>query len=134
MLLDPTHPRPEPTALSRPFWEAANQGRLTLQKCGACGHFRWTPQLLCTRCLSEDFTWEEASGEGVIYSFTIVHRPPLPAFTAPYVLAVVQLAEGPLMLTRLVDCEGSALNIGDAVRVAFTRLDDEINLYTFRPV
>jgi uncharacterized OB-fold protein len=127
-----TLPRPAPTALSRPFWEAANQGRLALQKCRPCGHFRWTPQILCTRCLSEDFTWEDVSGEGVIYSFTIVHRPPLPAFTPPYVLAVVQLAEGPLMLTRLVDCKPEAVNIDDPVRVAFTRLDEEINLYTFR--
>jgi uncharacterized OB-fold protein len=127
-----TLPRPAPTALSRPFWEAANQGRLVLQKCRPCGHFRWTPQILCTRCLSEDFTWEEVSGEGVIYSFTVVHRPPLPAFTAPYVLAVVELAEGPLMLTRLVDAPSEALQIGAAVSVAFTRLDEEINLYTFR--
>jgi uncharacterized OB-fold protein len=129
---DPTLPRPTPTALSRPFWAAANEGRLVLQKCGACGHFRWTPQILCTRCLSEDFAWTEVSGDGVVYSFTIVRRAPLPAFEAPYVLAVVELAEGPLMLTRLIDCAVEAVGVGDPVRVAFTRLDDEINLYTFR--
>lgn len=131
-MIDPTYPRPTPTALSRPFWDAANQGRLILQKCGACGRFRWTPQILCTHCQSEDFAWEEVSGEGVIYSYTVVRRAPLPAFEPPYVLAVVELAEGPLMLTRLTDCEPDAVSIGAAAQVAFTRLDEEINLYTFR--
>jgi uncharacterized OB-fold protein len=125
-------PRPQPTALSRPFWEAANENRLVLQKCGGCGQFRWTPQILCPHCLCEDFSWEPVSGKGSVHSFTVVHRPPLPAFAAPYVLAVIELAEGPLMLTRLVDDPGPAVAIGAPAEVAFTRLDAEINLYTFR--
>jgi uncharacterized OB-fold protein len=126
-------PRPSPTPLSRPFWDAANEDRFVLQKCGNCSKYRWTPQILCTNCLSEDFEWVEASGDGVVYSYTIVHRPPLLAFTAPYTLAVVELKEGPLMLTHMVDTPPGTLKVGDPVKIAFTRLDDEINLYTFKP-
>lgn len=125
-------PLPQPTELSRPFWAAANEGRLTLQRCDACGHYRWTPQILCTNCLAEPFTWVEVSGRGKLYSYTIVHRAPLAGFEVPYVLAVVELEEGPLMLTRLVDGPSDRLAIDAPVEVAFTRASDEINLYTFR--
>ena len=87
-------PLPQPTELSRPFWAAANEGRLTLQRCDACGHYRWTPQILCTNCLAEPFTWVEVSGRGKLYSYTIVHRAPLAGFEVPYVLAVVELKLG----------------------------------------
>lgn len=126
-------PRPRPTALSAPFWAAANEGRLVLQRCTACAAFRWTPQLLCIRCHSDVYEWIQASGRGRIYSATVVHRAPSPAFTAPYQVAVVELEEGPLMLTRIIDYGPGEVEIGQAVEVAFTRLDDEINLYTFRP-
>jgi uncharacterized OB-fold protein len=125
-------PRPNPTALSRPFWDAANEKRFVLQQCGACTKYRWTPQVLCPHCLADETTWVEASGEGVVYSYTVVHRPPLPAFKAPYVLAVVQLKEGPLMLTHMVDTSPDEIKVDDPVKVAFTRLDDQINLYTFK--
>lgn len=125
-------PLPQPTELSRPFWEAANEGRLTLQRCDACGHYRWTPQILCTNCLAEPFTWVDVSGRGRLYSYTIVHRAPLAGFEIPYVLAVVELEEGPLMLTRLVDSPIEKLAVEAPVEVAFTRASDEINLYTFR--
>lgn len=125
-------PLPRPTELSRPFWAAANEGRLVLQRCDACGHYRWTPQILCTNCLAESFTWTDVSGRGKLYSYTIVYRAPLAGFEIPYVLAVVELEEGPLMLTRLVDGPGDRLAVDAPVEVAFTRASDEINLYTFR--
>ncbi|MDQ8757575.1 Zn-ribbon domain-containing OB-fold protein [Sphingosinicella sp. LHD-64] len=125
-------PLPQPTELSRPFWAAANEGRLVLQRCDACGHHRWTPQILCTNCLVEPFTWTEVSGRGKLYSYTIVYRAPLAGFEIPYVLAVVELEEGPLMLTRLVDAPTERLAVDAPVEVAFTRASEEINLYTFR--
>jgi uncharacterized OB-fold protein len=125
-------PAPTPTELSRPFWRAANEGRLVVQRCDACGHYRWTPQILCTRCLAEPFTWTEVSGRGRIYSFTTVHRAPTAGFETPYVLAVVELQEGPLMLTQIVGEDRDAAAIGAPVEVAFTRASPDINLYTFR--
>jgi uncharacterized OB-fold protein len=125
------YPIPKPTELSRPFWEAANDGRLVIQRCDACGAYRWTPQILCTRCQAEPFTWERVSGVGTIYSFTIVHRAPTTGFQVPFVLAVVELVEGPMMLTQIVDCDPGEVEIGSPVEIAFTRANDDINLYTF---
>lgn len=132
MATDPQIPLPRPTELSRPFWDAANEGRLVLQRCDACGHFRWTPQILCTNCLAEPFTWTEVSGSGRVYSFTIVHRPPTPGFKIPYVLATVELEEGPLMLTQIVGGAPEDVTMDARVEIAFTRASDAINLYTFR--
>lgn len=128
----PQIPLPEPTELSRPFWEAANESRLILQRCDVCAHYRWTPQILCTHCQAEPFTWTEISGRGRLYSFTIVHRAPTAGFEVPFVLAVVELEEGPLMLTQIVESPREALAVDAPVEIAFTRANDDINLYTFR--
>lgn len=132
MTIHPDLPLPVPTALSRPFWAAANEGRLELQRCNACGTYFWTPQILCKACLSDRLTWMPVSGRGRIYSFTVVHRAPLAAFGTPYVLATVELDEGPLMLTQIVGGDPAAVTMEAPVEVAFTRASEDINLYTFR--
>lgn len=126
-------PIPSPTPLSQPFWDATRRRELALQRCSDCGAFRWTPQVLCRECHSERYEWTAVSGRGSLYSYTMVHRPPLPVFDAPYVVAVVALEEGPLMLTNLVDCPPDALRIDMPVEVAFRPLDETITLYPFRP-
>jgi uncharacterized OB-fold protein len=121
--------------LTEPFWEGTRCGELRVQRCRACGHWRWTPLLACPRCWSEDGEWARTGGQGTIYSFTIVHRPVDPAsFRAPYALAIVQLDEGPHLLTNIVDCEPNAVRIGMRVAVRFERIDDEISVYPFAPV
>ena len=110
--------------MSRPFlapvWEAASRGRLVVQECRRCHNRQWTPQPACRSCLSEDLDWLECSGLGTVYSFTVVHRSPDPVrFAVPYVLAIVQLAEGPHLLTRLNVGPSRAPEIGDAVRAMF---------------
>ena len=125
-------PLPVPSPMSEPFWAGTRQHKLMLQKCLDCGAWRWTPQVLCRNCQSERCQWTETSGRGALYSYTIVHRPPLPAFKSPYVLAVVELAEGPLMLTNLVDCEEQSLKVGMPLEVAFERASEAITLYKFR--
>jgi uncharacterized OB-fold protein len=124
-------PIPEPTPLSAPFWEGTRAGELRLQQCLDCAAWRWTPQILCRACHSERFAWRASSGRGKLYSFTIVHRPPLPAFAAPYVVGVVTLDEGPLMLTTIEGTSPDALVIDMPVKVAFRRLTDGITLYPF---
>ncbi len=126
-------PLPQPTALSAPFWEAARQGKLVLQRCGACSAYRWTPQILCVRCQAEDFTWTEVSGKGCVHSHTTVHRAPLPAFNAPYVVATVALDEGPLMLTNIVGCAPDEVQIDMPVEVVFQDVGDGMKVYRFRP-
>jgi uncharacterized OB-fold protein len=125
--------RPQPSALSAPFWAAAREGRLELQRCLDCDSFRWTPQVLCTVCYSERYAWAQVSGRGKIYSHSTVYRAPTAEFTTPYVVAVVALEEGPMMLTNIVGCFPEAVQVDLAVEVAFERLDEEIVLYRFRP-
>lgn len=126
-------PLPQPTALSAPFWEGTRAHTLHLQQCLDCGAWRWTPQILCRSCHSEKFEWRPASGRGTLYSFTVVHRPPLPAFEAPYIIGVVALDEGPLMLTTIEGAPVEALAIDMPVKVQFRTLTDQITLYPFTP-
>jgi uncharacterized protein len=127
------HPQPRPSALSHPFWQAAREKRLVMQRCEDCGAYRWTPQILCIRCHSERYSWTQVSGRGIVYSFTTVHRAPSAAFPTPYVIAVVRLEEGPLMLTNLVNCEPTDLRIDMPVDVVFEPISDIMNVYRFRP-
>lgn len=128
-----SRPLPSPTALSRPFWEAAREHRLKLQRCATCSAFRWTPQALCPECWSDAYEWTQVSGRGTLYSYTIVHRAPTTTFVTPYIVAVVALEEGPLMLTQLIDCDPSAVSMEMPVEVAFQTADENVSLYCFRP-
>jgi uncharacterized OB-fold protein len=129
-----TRPRPLVTALTEPFWDGTRQGELRVQRCLDCDRLRWTPLAACPGCWSERTAWEVMSGRGTVHAYTVVHRPMDPlAFTAPYVLAVVELDEGPLMLTNIVDVNPEAVVIGMPVVVRFERVDDEIIVYPFAP-
>ncbi|MCT9145535.1 Zn-ribbon domain-containing OB-fold protein [Streptomyces violarus] len=95
---------PEPDAFTRTYWDAAAEGRLLIRRCRACGRAHHYPREFCPRCWSEDVTWEAASGRATLYTWSVVHRNDLPPFAerAPYVAAVVDLAEGPRMMTEVV--------------------------------
>lgn len=116
--------RPEPpdSPLSRPYWEAAAQGRLVLQCCRQCGKVRHYPRLLCDACHSRDVDWTTASGQGRIHSWTISHHAFHPAFAAqlPYALVTVDLAEGVRALGRWA---GGDLRLGAPVRAVFDLSD-----------
>jgi len=128
-----TIPLPRPTSLSRPHWEGCKAGELRVQRCRECGGFVFIPQPLCTHCQAEALDWVTSSGRGTVYSYTIVHRPPRPAFAVPYVVAIVELDEGWHMLTNLVGIEPEAVRVGLPVEVEFRALSDEITLPYFRP-
>ena len=126
-------PLPEPTELSRPFWEGCRRGELLVQRCRACGHHVFIPEAACTRCLAPDLEWAPSSGRGVVYSYTIVYRPQQPTFAVPYVAAIVELEEGWHALTNIVGCPPEQVRVGMPVRVHFERRSDEITLPLFRP-
>ena len=132
-----TGPIPVPTPESQPFWAAARRHELTLQRCRACARFFFYPRAACPHCLSNDLEWRRASGRGTLHTFTIVHRG-LRSFPLgePYVLAIVELDEGPRMMTNLVDVEPepAKLRIGIAVEVVFADVTPEVSLPRFRPV
>jgi uncharacterized OB-fold protein len=99
---------------TRPFWEAAQQGRLMLPVCEDCGRAHWYPRALCPLCGGTRLRWTEASGRGTVYAFSPARRA-----DPPYVLAYVTLDEGPTLMTNLVDVAPESLRIGQRVGVRF---------------
>ncbi|GGU88275.1 DNA-binding protein [Streptomyces albospinus] len=116
---------PEPDAFTRPYWDAAGEGRLLLRRCRAegCGAVHHYPREFCPHCWSEDVVWEPAAGRATLYTWSVVHRNDLPPFgdRVPYVAAVVELAEGPRMMTEVTDCAAADLRIGMPLTVHFRR-------------
>ncbi|MFE7834648.1 Zn-ribbon domain-containing OB-fold protein [Streptomyces sp. NPDC057474] len=112
---------PEVDGFTRTYWDAAADGRLLLRRCEAagCGRAHHYPREFCPYCWSEDVRWEEASGRATLYTWSVVHRNDLPPFgeRTPYVAAVVDLVEGPRMMTEVVECE--ELRMGMGLEVAF---------------
>jgi uncharacterized OB-fold protein len=125
---------PRPTADTAPFWDGCREKRLLIQQCTACGHRQFYPRLICSRCHGRP-EWIEASGRATIETFTIVRQAISPAYAGdvPYVVAIVRLAEGPTMMTNVVECDPAQLAIGMAVTVVFEPLNAEITLPKFRP-
>jgi len=117
-----------------PFFEAAARERLVVQKCSACGRLRFPPRGVCPDCLGNESDWMEVSGRGEVYSFFWMHQVYHPAFAerAPYPVAVVQLEEGPMMTTNILDCTRESLVVGLPVEVVF-ELRGELHLPQFRP-
>jgi len=118
------------------FWDGCRHHELRLQRCDACGTVRHHPRPACPQCASFDYGWVRASGRGTLYTFTIVHGPTLPAFQSrtPYNVAVVQLDEGPFMVSTIVGCRAEELRIGMPVEVVFEDVDETLSLPRFKPV
>lgn len=134
-MADYTKPIPEPTEGTQPYWEGCKAGRLLLPKCRACGKLFFFPDNFCPGCLGEEIEWTEAGGRGTVHTFSIVQRPPGPAFAdeVPYVIAIIDLEEGPRMMTNLVGVDPGSVRVGMPVRVTFEKITDEITLPKFTP-
>ncbi len=131
-----TKPLPVITEESRPFWEGCRQGKLMLQYCTACQRYQFYPRLCCVECGSENPTWVEGSGRGTVYSYTVIRQNKSPQFSndTPYNVAIIQLAEGPRMLSNIVDVETDDLRVDMPVTVVFDPVTDTISLPRFKPV
>lgn len=126
--------RPEITPLHQPFWDAVSRHRLELQRCDTCQRFRFIPTEQCP-CGSVDSTWTPVAGTGEVYTYTVVHRAPTPAYQAdvPYVIAHVTLDEGPRIIGWIRGCEPSSVKIGMPVRIAYDDVATDLTLYHFMP-
>lgn len=135
-MADYTGPLPVPSPETKPFWDAARRHELSLPFCRPCGAFFYYPRAACPRCLSPDLAWKPVSGRGTLHTFTVVHRGqqgfPL---GSPYVIAVVELEEGPRMMTNLVGIapDPATIWIGMPVEVTFEDATPEVTLPHFRP-
>ena len=118
-------PKPVPIAdeLSAPFWNAARERRLTIQRCSDCGYFNHPPRPFCDACLSQKLAFERVSGRGTIYSFTVMHQRDVSGFEheAPFINIVVEVVEQPmlLMVANLLITERHRVHIGAPVEVYF---------------
>jgi uncharacterized OB-fold protein len=119
---------PDTNPETKPFFTAAAEGKFLVRRCTSCTKVHWYPRALCPFCFGE-CAWEEASGKGKIYSLSVMKRG-----EAPYAIAYVTLAEGPSMLTNIVDCDLDALKIGQEVKVKFVPTTDGPPLPFFAPV
>ncbi|MBB4894630.1 hypothetical protein FHS39_003688 [Streptomyces olivoverticillatus] len=119
----PRFDAPEIDDFTRPYWEAAAEGRLLIRRCRAeaCGRAHFYPREFCPRCWSEDVVWEEASGRATLYTWSIVHVNDLPPFGGhlPYTAAVIDLEEGPRMSAEVIGCSEGGLRVGMPLGVAF---------------
>jgi uncharacterized OB-fold protein len=132
----PQFPRPAPNAEDAPFWASCREHQLRIQRCDDCGTFRYHPRPRCPQCRSANATWTAVRGTGTVASFTLCFPPVLPAFAdrAPYNAVVVQLDEGPFMVSNLVDIDNDAIDVGLPVQVTYVDLDDDLTLPQFRVV
>jgi len=127
---------PETNTWSEPYWEAAREEKLLLQKCSDCAKHIFYPRLLCPECFSDNIEWVEASGKGKVYTYTVVtnNAPSIFLKDMPYVIAIVRLDEGVQMLTNIVDCDHEKLACDMPVEVTYRKLNDEFTLPVFKPV
>jgi uncharacterized OB-fold protein len=132
----PAKPVPVVNTWAQPFWDAARQERLIIQKCKACGEHIFYPRIACPHCSADDLEWVEVSGKGTVYSFTVVVANAPSAFQQdmPYVVAVIRLQEGVQMLSNIVGCDPHDVVCDMPVEVTFEKLNDEFTLPKFRPV
>jgi uncharacterized OB-fold protein len=121
-------PAPEPNPETKPFWDAAAQGRLLLKKCLACDQLHYYPRTICPFCGSDRTDWQPAAGTGSIYSWSVMRRA-----ETPYCIAYVTLDEGVTMMTNIVGCDLDGIRIGQKVRVSFTPTDGGPPVPTFTP-
>jgi uncharacterized OB-fold protein len=133
-----TDPRPIPgtvprdEAFTRPFWQAAAEGRLTTTRCRPCGRLQFPPRIVCVHCWGRDSVWQELGGTGVLASFTEIHAgPAVFAEELPYTIGLVDLDEG-LRVAARIDARFTDLRLADPVAFA-ARSRNGTPLLTFVP-
>jgi len=127
-------PLPDVDPVSKVFWEGAARGELLYQECPACGNRQFYPRAACTACAAEP-EWRTASGRGTVHTFTVIRQNLAQPFKdlRPYVVAMVELEEGPRMMTNITDCPVEDVEIGMAVTAYAVPVEEGIGLWFWRP-
>ncbi len=127
---------PRATPETAPYWEGCRAQKLLIQRCSSCGHYQFYPRIICTACASRKVEWVAASGQGKVLSFTIIRQAISEAYAAdvPYVIALIQLDEGPTMMSNVIEFDPERVMMGMPVEVVFEAWNDEITVPKFRPL
>lgn len=127
-------PIPRKDNVSAAFWEACAAGRLLIQECPACGHRQFYPRMLCRSCGGTP-DWLEASGRGTVHTFTVIRQNHARPFRdmLPYVVAMVELEEGPLMMGNVTDCDVESVHIGMPVEAYMVEVEEGLAVPFWRP-
>jgi uncharacterized OB-fold protein len=126
--------RPTITEDNNTFWAGCAEGELRVQKCKSCAHLRYPASRVCPSCLSGESEWVAVSGEGTVFSFVVFHRAYHPAREGrvPYNVSLIELKEGPILLSNVVDVDNDTLQVGQPVKVAFEKVDDDLSIPVFK--
>ena len=117
--------QPPLTELTAPYWQGCREGELRLQRCTDCDQHQFYPRTICSHCGSAELAWDRVSGRGSVASFTTVRRAISDAYEAPYVVALIQLEEGPVMMSTIVDTKPEQVSVGATVTVGFERWSED---------
>jgi uncharacterized OB-fold protein len=119
---------------NRAFWDGLTRGELRLQRCGSCGHLRHPVIDTCPVCLSGEYAWETVSGRGEVLSTIVFHQVYHPAFKdqVPYNVALVQLDEGPRLISNVIGVDPHDVRVGDRVQAVFEAVSDDVTIHRFR--
>lgn len=129
-------PLPQPNGDTKPFWDGCKEHQLRFQRCKDCKHVRWPPSIVCPMCYSYDTEWVVASGKGKVYTFVVYRQVYHEAFRddIPYITAIVELQEGPHLLTNIVGCNPEQVECDMPVELVWENITEEFSLPKFKPV
>ena len=119
--------------VNRPFWDGCREGVLKLQRCTRCGHLRYPIAAICPRCMSDGVAWDQLSGRGAVFSFAVFHHAYNDAWRdrIPYNVALVELEEGPTVISNIVRVDPEGLRVGLPVAAVFEPLTGELSVLRF---
>lgn len=129
-------PLPQPNPDTKPFWNGCRKHELRFQKCRNCSHVRWPPSIICPMCYTQGTEWIRAGGRGKIYTFVVYHQAFHKAFEndLPYVTAIIELEEGPRLLSNIVGCRPQDVRCGMPLEVTWEDINEEFSLPKFKPI
>lgn len=125
---------PTPSPVSQPYFDGCKNGQMLLQHCSDCDQSQFYPRVVCSHCGGDSLTWRQASGRGVVASFTVARRSVSQAYEAPYVIALIDLPEGVRMMAQLAGVDADTVSVGLGVTAQFETWSDDISLPVFYPV
>lgn len=121
---------------TKAFWKSCKKHTLIFQRCNDCGHIRWPLSFVCPKCSSRKAEWVKSEGKGRVYTYVVFHVPFHPDFNdkIPYIVAIIELKEGPHFLTNIIGCDHTQIQCDMEVEIVWEDVSSDINLPKFRPL